>query len=32
VDANEVARHPPADLTLEHIGELVGCDLTALVS
>jgi FMN phosphatase YigB (HAD superfamily) len=32
VDANEVARHPPADLTLEHIGELVGCDLTALVN
>jgi len=32
LDPNEVARHPPADLTLEHIGELAGCDLTPLVS
>jgi FMN phosphatase YigB (HAD superfamily) len=29
---DEVARYPPADLTLEHIGELAGCDLTEIVS
>ena len=27
-DANEIARHPPADITIEHIGELAGFDLT----
>jgi len=32
LDPNEVVRHPPADLTLEHIGELARCDLTALLS
>jgi len=32
LDPNELARHPPADLTLERIGDLAGCDLTALVS
>ncbi len=31
VDPHEIARHPPADLTLEHIRELAGRDLTALV-
>ena len=31
LDASELARHPPADLTLEHIGELVDCDLTSLL-
>ena len=30
-DSNEVARHPPADLTLEHVGELADCDLTGLL-
>ncbi|HXR94205.1 MAG TPA: HAD family hydrolase [Steroidobacteraceae bacterium] len=31
LDPNELARHPPADLTLERIGELAGCDLSALL-
>ena len=31
LDPNELARHPPADLTVEHIGDLACCDLTALL-
>jgi len=31
LDPNELARHPPADLTLERIEELAGCDLSALL-
>lgn len=30
VDPAEVAKYPQADLTVEHIGELVGCDLATL--
>jgi FMN phosphatase YigB (HAD superfamily) len=32
VDANEIARHPPADVTIEHIGELADFDLTRYLS
>ncbi len=31
LDPNEIARHAPADVTLEHIGELARYDLTAYV-
>ncbi len=31
LDSHELARHPPADLTLEHIGELADRDLTGLL-
>ncbi len=31
LDPSEIARHPPADLVLEHVGELVGRDLTPYV-
>jgi FMN phosphatase YigB (HAD superfamily) len=31
-DANEIARHPPADVTIEHIGELADLDLTRYLS
>jgi len=31
LDSREVARHPPADLTLEHVGELADRDLTELL-
>lgn len=31
-DANEIARHPPADVTIEHIGELADFDLTRCLS
>jgi FMN phosphatase YigB (HAD superfamily) len=30
LDAREVGRHPPADLTLAHIGELADCSLAML--
>ena len=31
LDPNNIATYPPADLTVERIGELVGCDLPALL-
>ena len=31
LDPNEIARHAPADVTLESIGELAGYDLTAYI-
>ena len=31
VDSKNIARYPPADLTVEHTGDLVNCDLPTLL-
>jgi FMN phosphatase YigB (HAD superfamily) len=30
-DSDNIARYPPADLTVEHIGDLVNCDLPTML-
>jgi len=32
MDPKNIAAYPPADMTIEHIGDLIGCDLPALLS
>ncbi len=31
LDPKNISAYPPADLTIEHIGDLVDCDLSALL-